>query len=70
MPPATDIAMSQRMSQFVPNTAILLRIQGSPSELTHRKIKGPQPKHHFRNPMLYPFELRALDCREQDVTLG
>ena len=47
------------MSHFVPNTGILPRPCGSLSELSETKERGAQPKHHFRNPMLYPFELRA-----------
>ena len=54
------IFMSQVMSHFLPNTTILSRKRGSQPELSRRKITGAQPKHHFRNPMLYPFELRAL----------
>ena len=53
-------SMSQLMSQLFPNTTILPRKRGSLSELTYRKTMGTQPKHQFRNPMLYPFELRAL----------
>jgi len=51
--------MSQVMSHFLPTTAILPRKRGSQPELSHIKRTGTQPKHHFRNPMLYPFELRA-----------
>jgi len=47
------VTLSAEHRHFVPKTE-------QPARAISLKNNGAQPKHHFRNPMLYPFELRAL----------